>query len=282
MKSFNEIYEKIHKESYEELEKIRKDRAKKSKIFLVIAIIAFVIVSSFTKGYFAFILGVFMIVLIIGISINKSKFTPLFKEKVVKPFIKNIDENLEYFPNQGMSSTIYKQGEFESYDNYRSEDLIQGTLDNKYKVQMAEVHTEDESTDSEGNTTTTTIFWGIFGNVDCAKNIQTSLKIRSDKGVFGKMFKGKTKIEMDSQEFEKYFDIYGENKIIAMQILTADVMNTMIEFRKQSKIQYELTIKQDQIYIRFHTGRSIWTKFVQKCTGFRYAKKILWYNRIHF
>ena len=71
------------------------------------------------------------------------------------------------------------------------------------------------------------------------------------------MFKGKTKIEMDSQEFEKYFDIYGENKIIAMQILTADVMNTMIEFREQSKIQYELTIKQDQIYIRFHTGRSI-------------------------
>ena len=77
MKSFNEIYEKIHKESYEELEKIRKDRAKKSKIFLVIAIIAFVIVSSFTKGYFAFIFVVFMIVLIIGISINKSKFLGL-------------------------------------------------------------------------------------------------------------------------------------------------------------------------------------------------------------
>ena len=38
----------------------------------------------------------------------------------------------------------------------------------------------------------------------------------------------------------KHFDINAENKIIAMQILTSDVMQMMIEFREQSKIKYEL------------------------------------------
>ena len=145
-------------------------------------------------------------------------------------------------------------GEFEGYDNYYTEDLIIGKLDEKYNFQMAEVKTEEESTDSDGDTHTSIVFYGLFGNIECAKNIGTKFKVRSDKGIFGKMFKGKTKVEMDSQEFEKYFDVYGDNKIIVMQILTSEVMSTMIDFIQQSKIKYELTINKDQIYIRFHTG----------------------------
>ena len=98
-------------------------------------------------------------------------------------------------------------GEFEGYDNYYTEDLIIGKLDEKYNFQMAEVKTEEESTDSDGDTHTSIVFYGLFGNIECAKNIGTKFKVRSDKGIFGKMFKGKTKVEMDSQEFEKYFDV---------------------------------------------------------------------------
>ena len=54
---------------------------------------------------------------------------------------------------------------------------------------------------------------------------------------------------MDSQEFEKYFDVYGDNKIVVMQLLTSDVMNTMMDFIKQSRIKYEITIKSDEMYI---------------------------------
>ena len=280
MKSFNEIYEQVHKESYKELEELRKNRAKKALIFIIVAILALAIFFATTKTLTPFLLVAVMMILIIGMSLNKRKYTPLFKEKAIKPFIKNLDENLEYYPMKGISSVIYRQGEFERYDNYASEDLIQGTLDGKYKVQMGEVHTEEESTDSEGNTTTSTIFHGIFGNVDCAKNIGTTLKIRSDKGVFGRLFKGKTRIEMDSQEFEKYFDVYGDNKIITMQILTADVMNTMIEFIESSKIPYELTINQNQIYIRFHTGGVFEPKLFKNSLDYDMLKK--YYDIIDF
>ena len=268
MKSFNEAYEQVHKESFEELEILRKKAKRKLfRSLLIIGIVIVFVVFFFKKAnsdyfmsgrqtifLFYFSAVIVMISIIVITAISKTKYTPTFKEKVIGPFIKNIDKNLQYKPNEGISSVIYRMGEFEGYDNYYTEDLIIGKLDEKYNFQMAEVKTEEESTDSDGDTHTSIVFYGLFGNIECAKNIGTKFKVRSDKGIFGKMFKGKTKVEMDSQEFEKYFDVYGDNKIIVMQILTSEVMSTMIDFIQQSKIKYELTINKDQIYIRFHTG----------------------------
>ena len=268
MKSFNEVYEQVHKESFEELEILRKKAKRKLfRSLLIIGIVIIFVAFFFKKAnsdyfmsgrqtifLFYFSAVIVMISIMVITATSKTKYTPTFKEKVIGPFIKNIDKNLQYRTNEGISSVIYRMGEFEGYDNYYTEDLITGKLDGKYNFQMAEVRTEEESTDSDGDTHTYTVFHGLFGNVECAKNIGTTFKVRSDKGVLGKMFKGKTKVEMDSQEFEKYFDVYGDNKITVMQILTAEVMSTMIEFIQQSKIKYELTINKDQMYIRFHTG----------------------------
>lgn len=260
MKSFNEIYEEIYKQNHEELENLRKSRAKKTAIIVAITLIGLFIIMKIALDsmrsfiFLPWFIVITMMLIVIITATNKGKYTKIFKQKVIEPFVKNIDENLNYNPSKGIASVLYRRGEFEHFDRYSSEDAIEGILDGKYQVRMAEVHTQDVSTDSKGRTHTYTLFHGIFGNVECAKNINTNIKIYSDKGILGNIFKGKTKIEMDSTEFEKYFDINSENKIIAMQILTSDVMQMMIEFRKQSKIKYELTIKENQIYIRFHTG----------------------------
>lgn len=294
MKSFNEVYEQIHKESFEELETIRKKAKKRLliSILIIVAVLCFAIIlfRKSTESFaissgrvifsFGFSATIVTIAIIIVVSINKVKYVPIFKEKVIKPFIKNIDENLEYNPNGGISAGLYRMGEFEGYDNYYTEDLIKGKLDGRFNFQMAEVKTENESTDSDGDTHTSIVFFGLFGNVECAKNIGTNFKVRSDKGILGKMFKGKTKVEMDSQEFEKYFDVYGNNKITVMQILTSEVMATMIDFIEQSKIKYELTINGDQIYIRFHTGGVFEPKLFKSSLDYEMLKK--YYDIIDF
>lgn len=289
MKSFNEVYEQVHKESFHELEMLRKKRNK--QIFLLMSIIALIIgtvvvlangysnIDHFKFGMFGY-MALFFSLIIILIVVRKSKYTPMFKEKAIKPFIKNMDENFEYNPKGGISSVVYRQGEFERYDRYYAEDLITGKLDGKYNFQMSEVHTEEESTDSDGNTSTYTLFHGLFGLVECAKDIGTTFKIRSDKGVLGKLFKGKTKVEMDSQEFEKYFDVYGDNKIVVMQLLTSDVMNTMMDFIKQSRIKYEITIKSDEMYIRFHTGNMFEPKLFKSPLDYNMLKE--YYDIIKF
>lgn len=286
MKNFNEVYEEIYKQNHEELEKLRKDRAKKAATLTAVALIGIIIIMKVATNIMGsimflpwFIVISIMLIVIISAT-NKGKYTKIFKRKVIEPFVKNIDENLNYNASQGIASVLYRQGEFEHFDLYSSEDAIEGILDDKYQVRMAEVHTQNESRDSKGRRTTYTLFHGIFGNVECAKNIGTKLKIHSDKGMLGNIFKGKTRLEMDSTEFEKYFDINAENKIIAMQILTSDVMQMMIEFREQSKIKYELTIKENQIYIRFHTGEVFEPKMFTNSLAYDMLKR--YYDIIDF
>lgn len=286
MKSFNEIYEEIYKTNYEDLEDLRKSRAKRTKILIVVAILGmfFIMKSAVNNVTFSVFIPFFLVigimVVVIISAVNKEKYTKIFKQKVIEPFVKNIDKDLKYNPTKGVSSVLYGRGEFELFDIYSSEDEIEGILDDKYAIRMAEVHTEDVSRDSDGHTHTTTLFHGIFGNVECAKNIGTELKIHSDKGILGKLFKEKTKLEMDSSEFEKHFDVYADNSIIAMQILTSDIMDMMIQFREESKIKYELTIKENQIYIRFHTGEVFEPKMFTNSLDYNMLKR--YYDIIDF
>jgi len=284
MKSFNEIYEEIYKNNNEDLENLRKSRAKKAIILITIAIVGIVLIminAMNSMSFFAIwylVIGVMLIVIISAVT--KGKYTAIFKQKVIEPFIKNIDENLSYNPTRGIASVLYRRGEFEYFDKYSSEDGIEGILDGKYEIRMAEVHTQNESRDSDGNTHTYTVFHGIFGNIACSKNIGTELKIHSDKGMLGNLFKGKAKLEMDSSEFEQHFDVYAEDKIVAMQILTSDIMDMMIQFREESKIKYELTIKENEIYIRFHTGEVFEPKMFTKSLDYDMLKR--YYDIIDF
>ncbi len=284
MKPFYEIYEQIEDENHEKLEKSRR----KTQIILLIPILVCVaitvltslslrkirddyIVCSIQMFIIYFIFMIFFILIIVG----KSKYTPEFKENVIGKFIKNIDENLKYIPKPGISSYVYKVAEFEKFNKFESEDLIIGILDEKYTLQMSEVKTT-----WEGDDASFPVFNGLFVNIQCSKNIKTTLKIRSDKWIFGKIFKRKTKVKMDSQEFEKYFDVYGENKVTTMQILTAEVMSTMIDFIQQSKIKYELTIKDSNIFIRFHTGEVFEPSLFKNSLDYSMLKK--YYDIIDF
>lgn len=282
MRNFNEVYEKLYSEKNEELELLRKQKATKILMVIIVTVILTIIALS-TIAVLGIILIFFFfiadIIIIFEIS-KKYDYTGTFKKEVIETFIKECDSNLNFYPERGIGSGIYRQGEFEGYDNYHSEDLIEGTLDGKYRVVMSEVRTEDESTDSEGHTTTTTVFHGIFGQIECAKPIPGTIKIHSDKGILGKIFTGKNKVEMDSSEFEKHFDVYGTDKIIVMQILTSDIMEMLIEFKESSKIRYELTLKNGQIYIRFHTGGVFEPKLFGQSLDFNTLKK--YYDIIEF
>ena len=74
--------------------------------------------------------------------------------------------------------------------------------------------------------------------------------------VFKKRF-DKLYTKLDSKEFEDAFDVYTNDKIFAMQLLTADTMQTLVQYKKGFKINYELTIKNGYLYIRFPTSKSL-------------------------
>ena len=183
---------------------------------------------------------------------NKNKYKAKYKELVISKLISNFYNHVEYFPQKPMPEYIYEKLQYEHYDNYKSEDYFEGYIDDKYSIQMAEVLTEDidKYKDSEGETHTRIItkFHGLFAKVLMEKSIKSEIQIMQN-GTF--LFN--KKLEMDSSEFEKHFDVKASDKIIGMQLLTADVMEELVQFEKETKMKFDIYIKGNELYLRYHS-----------------------------
>lgn len=223
---------------------------------------------------FIFVPAIIAFLILSGKDVTYKK---MYKEKIIRVFVKEYSPTLEFLPNSGISKPTYYSGEFEKFDRYFTEDLITGTLDNGYKINMGEVKTQRESRDKEGHVTYTTIFHGLFSEIELENYMPAEIKIRKNTI---SLFDSKDKVEMDSSEFEKIFNVYGTNKITTMQLLTADVMEMFINFKEKNKIVPELTIKNNKLYIRFATGSIFEATFLKNALDFDTLLK--YYNVINF
>ncbi len=278
MKNFNEIYEEVYRECSEPLEILRK-RARNGFIATTfISVLIGAILSIITKNTIFIVIAIIITALYMGFSKSRKQYNATFKGKIIKSFIKEYSESLEFYPTRGIPQTTYLRAKFESYDNYYSEDLITGTLEGGYAINMSEVKTETESTDSDGDTTTSTVFHGLFAEVELSKVLNAYMRIR--KNGIALFSNKKDKIEMDSGEFEKKFNVYSTDKIIAMQLLTADIMQMLIDFKEKNKITPEMTIEGNRLYIRFSTGEVFEANLIKKALDYSTLNK--YYNIINF
>ena len=273
---YNELINENTGELKDVWEKSNSERKKANKIFFTIAIVVDIIailiflpiilnlVNEFGDGMLIYFLplifgvGIFdLLTYIIVYSIfskNSREYNNIYKETVINELLKNFYTNVDYIPNRQMPREIYDgAGYKEYYDRYFSDDYMEGKIDGRYDIKMAEIHTEREerSTDSDGNTTThyVTLFHGLFAKINLDKSINNNLIIKPNIVFSG----GKTKLDMDSQEFEKYFDVYSDDKIKGMQLLTHDVMDTLLQLRKVLKNNYDIYIYNNVLYLRLDT-----------------------------
>lgn len=208
------------------------------------------------------IVDVFILTIIsLAFSKNSRMYNNVFKEKVIDKIFKNFLNDADYIPKKQMPQSIYREGKYDGYYNrYYSDDYVEGTIDDKYLIKMAEITTEHEktTTDSDGNThtETTTIFSGLFTKINIGKSIKTELRIGTNRTI-----SKKKRLEMDSDEFEKYFDVSSTNDIVGMQILTHDIMDMLVDFRNQLKMPLDILIRDDIMYVRLHVGKMFEAKF---------------------
>ena len=286
MKNFEDLFKEIeeNQEIKKSWQEAREEQKKMNKIRGIIAIITivlgfgFIILKMNLNSYkefnafliipslfFIFFVNLIAFVITCLLSKKQNAYKLEFKQVIIKKLISNFYDNLEYYPLKEMPERIYEKPNYnEYYNEYHSEDYFEGQIKNKYYIDMAEVFTEhvETHTDSEGNThtTRTTIFHGLFAKVTSEKSITSELRIVQDK--IGKY--NKNRLNMDSSEFEKYFDVITDNKIIAMQLLTADVMEEMIEFENKTNMKYDIVVKENEIYLRFHCGNMFEPQAIKK------------------
>ncbi len=260
--SIVQLYKKLYSENFTELEVLRKKEKMKVLIAITMIITLIAIVFFYKWGFIFLWLGVIVFIITFAIinsknrGKNKVDYTSVFKEKIVAPIIQKAIPNSLYKPNEGISKEIYNKIVYkEWYDRYRSEDLIKASVllknGKEVNMQIAEVLTERETKDKDGDTSYVTVFSGMAGVVEMTKTIKTSVFIVKN-GSVSKF--NKKKVKLDSSSFEALFDVEADDSIMAMRILTADIMEKLEYLYAKLKIKFEFSIVNDKLYIKFHTG----------------------------
>ena len=135
---------------------------------------------------------------------------------------------------------------------FSSDDYVKAKINEKYNINIAEVGAVKADIDSNGNYIYYKSFYGLFEKIELYNKIDFNLKIFSYKNKENsKLYNDK--IEMDFSEFENNFDVFASDRIIAMQLLTLDIMEELLEFKNKTKEDFDIFIN-NNIYLRFNCG----------------------------
>ena len=226
--------------TFEQLEEMRIALKKKYTLFIIIGLIV-VAVAALISFIFDFppvlvmIGGVLTFIITMFCTSKQAKeYYLAFKSYFVKSALANIFTNLNYQPDNGISrATIASTNMMRMGDRYSSNDLVTGN----YKTigfTQSDVHIEEEheTRDSDGHTRRyyVTIFKGRWMIFDFNKTFKADVQV-AQKGFgnnkLGSWFSGEQKfekVEMESQEFNKAFNVYAQQPLDAFYILTPKIM----------------------------------------------------------
>lgn len=288
---FEDFYNKLINEAPKPSEELQR-KAKREKfkstigegiiiIVCVLALIAAVTWMEFSEEfgkYFFVSFFAICFILFFLMSSNKAtiEYTKIFKENIVKRVVEYFGP-FSYMPLGNIPKSDYDSANFgESYDIYESEDLIVGNIED-IKLAMAEIKLIDEYTDEDGHTTYTTKYDGLFSRVNLNSQLDADIYILDRKKNFKRDYRfDYIKVNADSEEFNREFSLYSNNDVVALQLLTSDIMQKIVELKKEMNINYEIIFKNNSIYFRFETGSMFEVKnyndYFDKDTIYRYFK----------
>ena len=252
----------------EELEELRlkiKGRYIKGIIITIIATIIFAI----------FMFNLIMVPIILGIIITvistvklNHQYKIVFKKVFVVKALEAKFTDLVYEPDRGMPyETIAGTKMMRMGDRYHSEDFISAKYKD-IKFEQADVHIEEEdtSTDSDGHTTTTyvTIFKGRWMIFDFNKSFKADVQV-VQKGfgnskvktmsLFGKKDDLFKKVSMESESFNKKFNVYAQNEHDAFYIITPSLMTRIEKLDELNKGKLLLCFINNRLHIGIYDNK---------------------------
>lgn len=262
-RNFDKEFEKIYQEVCSNCEaKLKEDRKKLNKFLLTVFLVAIIIniiiyffaeVKGIVTGTIAVTFCVMLFLIIQGREIYKKNY----KRNVITALTKAYNPKLYYDSKTGISKYDYTMSNFDtSFNEFFSEDQIYGTLENGIKIRTAEVATaivnrtkQPDGTIKEDRTET---YRGMYGIIKMPHNITSRIYIANDS--ITKRY-SENRIELDSAEFEKYYDCMSDEKVRALRVLTSEVIEKFNDIRRNSKFGFELKVEDDMIYFRYKCGQ---------------------------
>ena len=176
--------------------------------------------------------GATIAVCFITIQAQRPALNQRYKTEIIPLLVEAASPGAHYTPQNGIEEEIFNlSGLFGTRpDRYHSEDLVEGqTLGTPFR--FAEVHAEERrtSTDSKGRTQThwVDIFRGFLFVADLGRSFPGNTTVYRNPWI--KLRFGFPRVKLESPDFEKQFDVYGNDPVEARYLLTPLLMERILQ-----------------------------------------------------
>ena len=172
---------------------------------------------------------VVVLIIIKWITKTKNELTSMYKDVFVRELLENNFENVVYQPTNGFTKDAVDSFDICRMGNrFFAEDYLNASF-RGINFEVSDVRVADESSD-EDSSSTTMLFEGRFITFDFSRELASSVKIFSDKFKYRALTRKETrqeKVELESVEFNKKFDVFSDNPHDAFYLITPNFMERL-------------------------------------------------------
>ena len=183
-----------------------------------------------------------------------SDYEQNFKQIVIRPLVRFVDNNLNYEPNRTIllkdfyASRFFKSMYGKKNDIRKGEDYVEGTL-GKISIAFSEVN----ALEKEGSTRIT-IFRGLFFKFNFNLNFKgvTMVSVHEpDIMGLGKLwpFKDDDKIPLDDPDLNRNIAIYSNNPAMVSQFFNNNFLHHLLTFYRRIKLPIYLSLVDGKLYL---------------------------------
>ena len=180
-----------------------------------------------------------------------------YKAYFVSDALSKVFTDYRFNSDNGISKfEIQKTGMMKTGDVFKSNDLVTGKYKN-INFTQSDVHIQDESTDSDGNTTYTTVFKGRWIIFDFKKDIDKKLAVvgKGFRGALVGKHGGYKELELESSEFHKHFHVYAQDGFEAYYVLDPAFMERVMSLAIKHNDNVYLAFTDGRLHIGIHDGK---------------------------
>ena len=224
-------------------------------IFSAILTLIFMIMGKIKISLLALILIILVVAFMCATKL-KATVLPHLSNNLIKKCVSKFSF-LTYSQGDGIPENHFKDADFvKKYTGYQSFNFVFGKHKEK-DLLLSDIVVKNRISTSQKNETSI-LFKGVFGITDFANENNIEMVIGPDiqnkflNNVSEDMKKAlganRKIVRLENSEFERYFEVYSDDQVLARKIITMTFMEKMVEFRKSMKKNITLIYKKNKIY----------------------------------
>lgn len=272
-RNFNKIYENIYSNGIEAINLYKKKRLGSALVFIIVTMLVIVLFNQVSLlNEFVIVIGVALVfVTFINFLHTDSNYKKMFKSSIMQEIIHSYSPKFRYNQNNGVRrSEFIKSGFKMRFDEFYSEDLIEGPIDEETYFRMSQIKLVKAKYEMDRNGNPRRkggeiVFQGLFGIVDVPRKVLTSIELLFDRS---ENRYNKNRIEIDSQEFEKQYDLFATDKIRAMEIFTADVIEEINGLKEDTGYTIHLRVTHNKVFFKIKCGEAFEPPLIKNATDY--------------